>query len=55
MMPREVDAPGFGSVALFERDFRAQASCAISGRSITVPENVKATRGRQSSMGPQSS
>jgi hypothetical protein len=54
MMLAEVDAQGFGFAALFERDLYAQASCTILGRLITVPENVKATRGRQSSVGPQS-
>jgi hypothetical protein len=54
MMLAEVDAQGFGFAALFERDLRAQASCTILGRFITVPENVKATRGRQSPVGPQS-
>jgi hypothetical protein len=54
MMLAEVDAQGFGFAALFERDLRAQASCTIFGRFITVPQNVKATRGRQSPVGPQS-
>ncbi len=54
MILAEVDAQGFGLAALFERDLGAQASYAISGRFITLPENVKVTRGRQSPMGPQS-
>lgn len=54
MILGEVDAQGFGFAVLFERDLRAQASCATSGRFIAVPENVKVTRGRQSPAGSQS-
>jgi hypothetical protein len=52
MILEEVDAPGIGFAALSGRDHRAQALRATSGRSIAVSENVKATRGRQSRVGP---
>ena len=42
------------SSATFVRKLGALPWCATLGRFIATPENVKATRGRQSPVGPQS-